>query len=269
MILFLLLMPLLTFATIPTHWSHLISVSEKHEFYQEGELIKKPADTWQLLFAVSYLDRKLSMHRDCVYFKVPGESLGILKLIATELESCEGLAENKGTIELKEIKGLQYSIKNEEIKIHITYPDFKSVKWTMPLLNRYQVPVAKLFLSSAEYKAAKITMLAPLRVKSPRQESRLLKKGTLCHDIDDSCQEASPSVCKQCEGAWYEIPNGCEHGPKYCGDQGCGGKNQPACRRGLKYQRVNKIFDCATDSSFAYCSKGLTLQCEGQRAFCR
>lgn len=267
LILFLLSFP--TFAEEPLSWSYATGLQDKHEFYQNNEVITLPKDAWQVLFSVSYIDGKLNKLKDCIYYKVPGEGTGILKVkTAMFTDDCDKFIFGPGDREVLNIKSLQYSLSDKKAEINFTDTNFKSGKWSVELLSSVGNSKPEMHSSSAEYKAPKIILLAP-EVQLPAKAEPLLEDGTLCHDVNEDCEIKSQSTCTQCRQGWYELPNGCKVGPKYCGILKCGLKGQPACRRGVEWQRSEQNFDCRTNSSFAYCATGLTLVCEGRKAFCR
>lgn len=271
MIILWLLLPLISWSAQPPHWAATIKISERHEFYTDNEVIQKPANTWQLLFALNYPDKNLQMRKDCVFYRVPGVELGIMKVnqVAAH-QKCESFLDHPGEIRIENLKSLQFSLNQQGIALLFTDGEFRSSKWEARFLNYFERPVPEQFMSSAELRGPRIVFLSDVDSVLPASKKlAFLKDGELCHGINDQCEETSPSVCGQCPEGWYEIPNGCSQGPKYCGVHRCGGKNQPACRRGMKWQREAKTFDCRTDSSFAYCAPGMSLQCEGALAFCR
>lgn len=270
--LILLLLSFISYAQPPIQWSSMVEVRERHEFYKDNEVITKPANSWQTLFAVVFVDRNLSLHKDCVFYKVPSqEETGTLKIIYSDVNtSCDSQIEKTGDRVEDKIKALQFSFSLKNLIMHFTDSNFRTTQWKIPMASTYQRPRPKLFLSSAEYRSPKITLLAPVRSNSQRSRPKTIEG--LCHKIDETtCQEAAPSTCLLCPRGWYEIPNGCMTGQKYCVKTifTCGGRNQPACRRGMKWQREDKKFDCRMDSSFAYCSPGHSIQCQGPEAFCR
>lgn len=269
MILILLLTSFMTFAQEPIHWANLLKLSERHEFYKDHEAIVSPKDSWQNLFSVLYVDRDLTKLKDCIFYRVPGVDTGVLKIkTITAGDNCENYLLQPGDKELVDVTSLQYSILDSKFTIDISFKDYRTDKWTGVFQGAFQKPVPKMSMSSAEFKTPKLILLAP---KSQLKEAKqvFLKKGTLCHNINEDCEEKSTSICGSCEEGWYEVPNGCAVGPKYCGRAVCGGKDEPACRRGMKWQRKEEPFECRVDSSFAYCNKGLTVQCDGKKAFCR
>ena len=253
-------------------WANAIKVVEKHEFYLNNEVITKPKNSWQALFAVLYHDSNLVTFKDCVFYKVPGDEPGILKVkTVPAAQKCEEFLYQPGDQEWKNLKALQFSLTDNFLSISITNAKFENEKWDVALFNVFEHPQPKSLMSSAEYRSPKVIYLTPYKGQQkikPRPAVPLTDK-KICHNIAEDCKEVSASICTQCPNGWYEIPNGCPVGPKYCGAASCGLKNQPACRRGYKYQRSETTeFRCRDDHSFAYCAKGLTLQCQGQLPYC-
>lgn len=269
MMFILLFTSLFAFAQSPVHWNHILEVSDKHEFYQNHENITKPQESWQTLFSLVYIDSDLSRIKDCVFFKVPGSESGKLKIKTIQVgEKCDSHLLNPGDKEVTGVKTLQFAVYEKVVTIDFSLEDFKTYKWEANLQASFSKPEPEMNMSSATFKSPDIIFLAPKSNIKAKQEP-FLKDKTLCHDVNEDCEEKSASICSQCENDWYEVPNGCASGPKYCGTYRCGGKGEPACRRGVKWQKKEEKFDCRTDSSFAYCSKGVQIVCEGQKAFCR
>ena len=253
-------------------WTNAIKIVDKHEFYTNNEIIVRPKNSWQTLFGVLYHDSNLKTLKDCLYYKVPGDGeAGTLKMKTIPAEKpCEEFLFAVGDQEWKGLKALQYSLDDKLLSVSLTTAQFQVEKWDVPLFNVFSHPEPKLSMSSAEYRSPKVMYLTPYKGMAtirPEKGSPLSDK-KLCHDVNEICEEKSPSICSECSNGWYEIPNGCPEGPKYCGNLGCGQKSQPACRRGIMYQREEKVYNCVEDSSFAYCSKGLTLQCQGNLPYC-
>jgi hypothetical protein len=251
---------------------HAIKVYERHEFYENKQEIKKPADSWQHLFSFDYIDNNLTLVKQCVFYKVPGVELGVLKLKNIVVgDSCDNYLLKAGDQEFRDIKSLDFSIIQNEAFIDFILVNMKLERWHLKNHNENINKIPTLNLSSTEFKSSKLILVS--RSEIPKdiflESKKLLPDQSLCHDISDDCSEKSKSNCSFCQSGWYEIPNGCDVGPKYCGYLECGGKNQPACRRGMKWQRHERRYDCRDDNSFAYCSKGFNVECEGAKAFCR
>jgi hypothetical protein len=252
---------------LPGDWASAFKIIERHEFYPTDQIIASPKDSWQHLFSILILNERFQEQKDCVFYFVSGEAKGKLKLktIGTK-ESCLDHLLEEGDLTWTEVKGLQFSNLHSGLKLSFTQ-DKKSVIWEIVTAD-FVAPTPTLHLSSVEMKSPKYVLLAP--ATGPEEKDLpVLKNDELCFGVNDVCEETQSSTCHLCPEGWYEIPNGCAAGPKYCGRLNCGGKNAPACRRGMSYQKNEGKFDCRTDSSFAYCQKGLMVQCEGQKAYCR
>lgn len=270
MLFFVTLISFFAYTAEPVHWNYLVSIDEQHEFYESSTPLDKPKNSWQVLFSLTYLDKSLNYLKDCVYYRIPGDEPGILKIKTMAFEEpCDKSVFIKGDQEITGVKSLQFTLGEKEIAIDFSTSDFKNEKWIARFQTSFQQPEAKMHLSSSEFKSPKIIYLAPENKTVKKSKESLIDDKTVCHEIDDDCGETSPNLCSQCKHGWFEVPNGCPVGPKVCGTLNCGDKDGPACRRGNKWQRIETALDCQTDSSFAYCKKGLKVVCEGRKAFCR
>ncbi len=240
---------------------------EKHEFYSNGETILKPRNSWQSLFALTFLDSNFSITKDCVYYRVPGDEPGKLKVKAVSFErECNSEILAPGDLELELISGLSMFVEENSVKL-VFQQNKKNESWSVTTVADWKKPEPRLLLSSADYKSPAVISLAS--GSGPAKKPEGIKDGTLCHNIASDCQELAPSVCRNCDHGWQELPNGCPVGPKVCGPAACGGKDQPACRRGIVWQRKEEIFDCRSNTSFAWCSGKLSVTCDGDKAYCR
>ena len=264
------LVSILCSAETPYYWHHAIGIQDRHEFYKDSEIITTPKDSWQTLFSVVYVNKELVQSKDCVYFRVPGSDPGIIKIkTIASLENCDEYVLSSGDREVNDIQSLQFSMSPKNLMLEMTFKNYKNEKWEVQIQSEFKRLPPKILQSSAEYKSPKIIFLAPTHLTHGTKPKINIKSDSICHEINDDCQEVSPSRCGACSEGWYEIPNGCLQGPKYCGRSKCGQKNSPACRRGMKWQREDINFDCQMNSSFAYCAKGLSIQCQGRMAYCR
>lgn len=269
--LILLIFASYSFSQEPIHWNYLLSVEDKHEFYENDKPVDKPKNSWQVLFSLSFLDSNFAHKKDCILYKVAGEDPGILKVkTVNSTEGCDKHLFAPGDFEIQDIKSLQFHLAENSLAISYSQTNYKNGKLVANFQSSFRRPDAKTGLSSAEFKSAKIIMLAPVKsINEKPTKISLVADKEICHKIEDDCSESSPSICSQCANGWYEIPNGCPTGPKICGYKDCGKKDGHACRRGYMWQRADIEFDCRLNSNFAYCEKGLKVVCEGRSAFCR
>jgi hypothetical protein len=267
MMIFIFILSALTFADPPGRWEFATAIVEKHEFYTNGEVVTKPANSWQSLFAVSYLDSSFRNLKDCVFYRVPGDEPGKIKIkTLTGEKDCNSEILSPGDSEIENISNLRFMTSDNSASVDFLR-ETKNESWKVSASKEWKKPEPKLLMSSADFKSSRMIYLAPARESVVRLSP--LKDGVICHDINLDCEEISRSKCDQCENGWTEIPNGCVNAPKMCGATGCGSKDLPACRRGVVWQRKEVDSDCRMDASFAWCAKGLLVNCDGDKAYCR
>lgn len=267
MILLILLTTLFSFADSPGRWEYARSIVDRHEFYTNGEEVTKPANSWQVVFAVTFLDSSFRNLKDCVYYRVPGDEAGKIKIRTLSGDKdCSSEILAPGEKEFDNISKFRFFINERSVLVEFIR-NTKPVSWEISFLQDWKKPEARSLLSSADFRSPRMIFLSP--AQDTRVQLQALKDGTICHEINQDCQVKTPSRCHKCEHGWQEIPNGCLSGPKICGAISCGRKDLPACRRGMIWQRKEIQFDCRIDSSFAWCAKGLSVNCDGDKAYCR
>lgn len=70
-----------------------------------------------------------------------------------------------------------------------------------------------------------------------------------CHQVNKACETVGENRCVECRYGWYEVvdyqcPQG---GSKFCGQNHCGEKNEPACPRGIKVVDSEDAGICQND----------------------
>jgi hypothetical protein len=264
---FLLFMSHWSLAAAPGQWAAAQAITERHEFYKDDEAMEKPKGSWEHLFSIRFPSRNLRNLKDCVYYRVPGIEKAELRIRTfPDATKCDLKAPALKEIVVTDLKSMIFSANDSEAKLHLRFSKNKSETWTIETPAKQAESGPKLLQSSSDYKSASVLLLSKTLDDSPAQ---LLKDGEACFKVSELCAPMGESLCQHCANGWYEIPTGCKTGPKFCGTVDCGTRNQPACLRGKKYQRRDAEYECRRDSSFAYCQKGLTLQCEGNMAYCR
>jgi hypothetical protein len=263
--------PTYAFNEVIERWGQAYQIQDKHEYYKPFEVLKKPQESWQILFSVKVLSENLTPLKDCVYYYVSNTE-GVLKVKTIEgREKCADYLFQQGDFELKNLRSLQYSVENG-ISLIVTYKDFSFDKWEIKLTGRPKKIVPKLLTSSSHFKiGSSYILLSKDVLPADRVKKNQVKQTGICHHINENCQELTISQCSLCEKGWYEVPNGCPRGPKYCGIDFCGLKGKHACIKGKIALRQKKLvkLNCEENLKYFYCSKGALLQCEGSVAVCR
>ena len=114
---------------LPADWSSAYRIIERHEFYAEGKLITEPRDSWQHLFSIRILSEDFTEQKDCVFYYVPGELPGKLKIKTIGVkESCLDQLMTRGDETWEDVKGLQYSSLASGLKLSFTHKK-EAVTW--------------------------------------------------------------------------------------------------------------------------------------------
>ena len=70
-----------------------------------------------------------------------------------------------------------------------------------------------------------------------------------CQQVDKNCQTVGDDRCDDCRYGWYQVVdyNCPQGGSKFCGQNHCGEKNEPACPRGTKVVGGEDAGICQSD----------------------
>jgi hypothetical protein len=270
--LILLLIPCIAFASVEKwsqEWRTVMSVQEQHPGYQSGDVLKKPAGTWQLLFSILRAGRAIDgLAKDCVWIYVPLKDDGVLKVITVHpTESCENKWENYGWIEEKDLHAIQFVLQSTSAQFWLTDITGRVHTWKADFLNTVKKAEFKLFESSVEKrKIPGVFFFSPNTLIDIKQGSQLI--GKMEDEYPQSVCSYKDGSCLRCRFGVYRVKAGDET-TYYCGIDRCGEKNQPACERGVTWQRLRQTFTCRGDNSHVYCLPGLKVECVGEQAICR
>jgi hypothetical protein len=231
-------------------------------FAPESQVITRPPGLEQLLFKLEIpesggLDKK----SHCIYYTV-GFKQKKSSLVVNEfkgVDDCPLISDSeKAFLKTTEIDQAELKVINFELLFSFTYLGQKRLV-KIPLVN---------IEGSKEH-----SKLKPMTTKSYHQGLKLLKLnddsfdfslnknlgkiadrfslGTAirCHQVDKNCQDIGENRCLDCKYGWYEVvdfqcPQG---GSKFCGQNHCGEKNEPACPRGVKVVDILEAGICQSD----------------------
>lgn len=231
---------------------------ETHEFYKDNELITKPLDAWQVIASFSLVNKDLSLSRACLKYRPAQEANGLFRVETMSIqESCS--SEGKKIYEIDSLYGIQFE-RFPEFKIVFSHKNFTTSSWIIPSISKKKT--LSLLDTPDKYWGESAIFL-----NEELGTGELIKDGERCLNVADDCTILGESKCHMCENISLEAPNGCLVGPRYCSSSECGTKGNPACRRGVKFQK-KRVLDCRTDSSFAICAGDSTPTCRGQEVWC-
>lgn len=119
----------------------------------------------------------------------------------------------------------------------------------------------------------KITGFSPL-LKIVHDNSSLFKIGKeddayskknakRCFQVNENCETVGENLCEFCRYGWFEVvdyacPQG---GSRFCGENKCGEKGEPACPSGKKVFSLEGVNLCFDDSEAGFCQGDLRPVC--------
>jgi hypothetical protein len=240
-------------------WASAFSIGDKHEFYQNNQVMIEPSDTYQLIFSIKYISgQPYEVKNDCVWIKIPGESLG--QILVETTSDCQ--KRNQPQVVWDHLKSIQFELNENSLKLLVSLENGRVKTQHIQFLNVPKKQKFKLFDSSVpnrEYKG--VFFLAP----NPSEEFKASQNRELA---DDEACKLEDQTCLKCKNNFYKIGDK-DNIQYFCGNPRCGEKNRPACPRGEKWQRKRDLFSCRLNPEHLYCGPNLTLECQGELGFCR
>jgi hypothetical protein len=203
-------------------------------FASTAEIIDRPPGAEILLLQLKF-QRKFH----CVYYLVPYKSRpGNLTVIENKnIEACPELDSSPGIIEIANVQKLKISYQNFNLQLSFER-DHKQEKLEFPFYNinrgltheKFKSAVAMSFSPGLEFAGAPKRFLGQLNARFSNGQA------LRCHQVNAKCETVGDFRCNECRYGWYEVAdyNCPQGGSKFCGQNHCGEKNEPACPRGYK-----------------------------------
>lgn len=227
-----------------------------------NEVILRPPGVEQLIMELTLPhEGGVSFKKHCVYYSVPyKEHRGTLKI--EEQKSVEACAENSGNNELfvalNPIDGLKISWSQYRLELNFFYQK-KNQKIIVPIYNFTEGNIHEKYWAKKEKRL--YTNLSLMKINENSFEhinnrylgklaDRFSKSSAIrCHQVDKDCNTVGENRCDECRYGWYEVvdfncPGG---GSKFCGQNHCGEKNEPACPRGVRVVDNEEKGICQSD----------------------
>jgi hypothetical protein len=197
----------------------------------------------------------------CVYYTVPyKEKISVFKVQSiSSIDACPETSEKGSTlVYVQGINNLKITFVNFKLIM-----DFKSKKEQKKI--EISMPNIEVGLEHSKYHALKekrlMSGLRYLRLDDNSfdystnrylgNHSDRFSKGSAirCEQVSSDCKTLGENRCSECRYGWYEVvdfqcPQG---GSKFCGQNHCGEKNEPACPRGTKVIESNETGICQSD----------------------
>jgi len=214
----------------------------------DGMEITRPPGVEQLLFSLVIPAKGgIDFNRHCVFYKVPyKQTPGEIKVSKLKgLDACPETSDDNNSVVINNVTKLIVGFRNFKLSLSFKQNEIQR-NFVIPLMN---VSLGK---SHEKYSSMKEKRLADgmqfLRLSDESFDystNRFLGKlsdrfsngsAIRCHQVTKDCENVGENRCDQCRYGWYEVvdfqcPQG---GSKFCGQNHCGEKNEPACPRGIK-----------------------------------
>lgn len=239
-------------------WLYAYSLSD---FKQNGVPIERPPGISQLLFRLTLpAEGGLTLKTHCVYYQVPYKKI-LGKLSVEELKtdsSCSDSASGESWLLLSDLKNFKATL--DQYRLHLDFETAgKKIAWSF-LLPNLTGPLVHEKYSAVQEKKWK-SGLSFLRINSDtflNQNNKYLGKlsdrmsrGTAirCQQVDKNCNNVGENRCDDCRYGWYQVVdyNCPQGGSKFCGQNHCGEKGEPACPRGSKVVFEGEEGICQSD----------------------
>lgn len=274
--LFSILMILSLQACLPLQYEEMTPEETEMKIYNEwiyafklqdlkvaGEVITRPPGIEQLIFRlVIPTEGGLNFKTQCVYYQVPYKKIiGLLKIVEQKNDSiCPEVSSGDSWLEFKKLSDFSVKLENFKLVLDFKYKNQKKI-WTFLLPNIENGVIHE------KYQAVKERKLFPgltlLRINEESFDnghnkylgklSDRMSRGSAirCQQVDKNCQNIGENRCDSCGYGWYQVvdyscPQG---GSKFCGQNHCGEKNEPACPRGTKVVEGEDAGICQSDLS--------------------
>lgn len=242
-------------------YNEWIYVFKINDLKTNGEIINRPPGFERLIFRLLIpTEGGTNLKTQCIYYMVPYKKiLGYFKIVEQRNDSaCPDISNSNSWLEFKEISDLQVKLENFKLFLDFKHGGQK-VNWSFPLPNIVDGVIHE------RYQAVKFKKLLPnlmlLRINEEsfdnnssryfgRMSDRLSRGSAIrCHQIDKNCQTINENRCAECAYGWYSVVdyNCPQGGSKFCGQNHCGEKNEPACLRGARIVEQEDAGICQSD----------------------
>ena len=225
------------------------------------DIITRPPGIEQLIISLLIPNSGgIGFKTHCVYYQVPYKKIaGHLKIEELKKSNqCGSISRGEPWLQLDDVSDL--SIKLENFKLNLNFK-FKKEKTTWEFL----FPNIQNGLTHEKYQAVKEKKLYPgmsfLKISDETFDtinnkylgklSDRMSKGSAirCSQVNKLCQLVGEDRCDECRYGWYQVVdyNCPQGGSRFCGQNHCGEKNEPACIRGTKVNEGEDQGICQND----------------------
>ena len=239
-------------------WLYSFKIQDLKE---NGVTITRPPGVEQLIIRLTIpTDGGASFKTHCVYYQVPYKKIeGLLKIQELKMEvSCPEISSGESWAIIDKISDMTVTL--EDFKLHLDFMrNHKKLNWLFLLPNidnglvheKYQAVKEKKLYSGMSILRISEESFDNLNNKYLGKLGDRVSRGSAirCQQVDKNCQTVGDDRCDDCRYGWYQVVdyNCPQGGSKFCGQNHCGEKNEPACPRGTKVVGGEDAGICQSD----------------------
>ena len=226
-----------------------------------GEKITRPPGVEQNILKILIpTESGLSFKTHCLYYQIPyKQRIGILKIIELKDDTqCPEQTLVTPWLEIFNVKDLTVTLENFKLKFDFLYQGNK-VNWLFLLPNLENGLIHQKIQAVKENKL--YSGMSFLRINDESFDSKgnkylgklsdrfSLGSSIRCRQISKDCQLVGEDRCDDCRYGWFQVVdyNCPQGGSRFCGQNHCGEKDEPACPRGNKVVGGEDLGICQSD----------------------
>lgn len=227
-----------------------------------NEVISRPPGFEQLVMQLQIPEvGGLSFKKHCVYYVVPyKEKIGSLKVqeLKNDLSCPEVSGDAPTFVTIEGVDRLKVTFNSFKLTMDFTLGK-TAQKIEIPLPNieagliheKYRPLKEKSLVSGLKFLRLNEDTFDFASNKNLGKLSDRFSRGSAirCHQVNKDCETVGENRCDECRYGWYEVVDFqcAQGGSKFCGQNHCGEKNEPACPRGVKVVDPEDAGICQSD----------------------
>ena len=233
--------------------------------YNHQEITRPPGIEQLIMGIMLPSEGGISSKINCFYYSVAyKEKKSLFHVIEFKNriqcpDDSKELDENsKDVIKVSGLDNLKLNYQNFRLIFNFKYKNKMSViKLELPNIDegnihqKYQSLTTKSLMPGLKFVKLNDDTFDYMNNKNLGKLSDRFSNGTAirCQQVSKDCETIGESRCESCRYGWYEVvdfqcPQG---GSKFCGQNHCGEKNEPACPRGFKINDDVELGICQSD----------------------
>ena len=240
-------------------WMYALKIEKLKS--NEIELTRPPGFEQLVMEFVIPQKGGLSLKTHCVYYQVPyKEKISSFKVMEINaVDSCPETSEiGKQYISISGLNKMKVTFKNFKLTLDFYKGSNKhKIEIVMPNIEagvvheKYRSIKEKKLMSGLKFLRLDEDSFDFASNKYLGKLSDRFSRGSAirCQQVNKDCETVGENRCEECRYGWFEVVDfQCAGGgSKFCGQNHCGEKNEPACPRGVKVIDPGEAGICQSD----------------------